>query len=237
MDRFYREQFKKDGLHSFQVMMGESDLFFVCDQDIRDSATLCLKDVRRTIEQYCADHRDFKESLSPVEAGPGADPVIHRMAQAGRAYDVGPMASVAGAVASYVGEILSPRCSHLIIENGGDIFIKSSRPVTLEIFTGLDSPFAGKIRFVVESRGEPLGVCTSSGRIGHSLSFGNADAVVAIADDPVLADAGATSIANKVKSTMDIDVVLEQELERGLLKALIIVIDDRIGAWGDIKFI
>ena len=237
MDRFYRKQFKTRGLFHFQVKVRESDLYFVCDKNLESVARQVITRVRDRIERYCSFNREFQNSLAPVVMEHGADPLINAMAEASKRYDVGPMASVAGAVASAVGEDLSGMCSHLIVENGGDIWLKSPRPVTLEVYTGNNSPFAGKLRFQTDPAGEPLGICTSSGRIGHSLSFGNADAVVAVSGDVILADAAATAIANRVKSASDVETVLEQELQRGLLKGLIIVIDDKMGAWGDLKFV
>lgn len=237
MDRFYRSRFNTEGLYSFRLVMAESDLFFVCDENLESRAMDALKEARGQLEDYTSAHPAFRDSLTPVRVERSA-PIIPRwMARAAALYGVGPMAAVAGAVARHVGNTLSPLCRHLIIENGGDIFLKSDRAITLGVYGGEDSPFAGKLSFTVESKGKPLSVCTSSGTVGHSLSFGKADAVVAIAARADVADAAATAIGNRVKAPGDVEMVLEQEKERGLLKGLIVVIGDRMGAWGDIKFI
>ncbi len=84
---------------------------------------------------------------------------------------------------------------------------------------------------------EGLGVCTSSGVVGPSVSFGRADAVTAMAPDAAVADAAATAIANRVQSAQDIERVVQEEKDRGLLQGLIACAGDRIGFFGDIKLV
>lgn len=237
MERFYRRQFRTDGLYAFEVKIAQSDLYFISDEDLRKPAEKAVARARRQVEDYIRNHPGFEEALSPLEPSDDAGSVVKAMCRTGEFYPVGPMASVAGAVAGYAGEELSSLCRHLIIENGGDIYIKSERPVILEVYTGEKSPFCGKLKFEANPRGKSLGICTSSGRIGHSLSFGKSDAVVAVADSPEIADAAATAIGNLITSADVIQEVLDVEIKRGILKALIIVMDDKMGAFGDIKFV
>ncbi len=119
------------------------------------------------------------------------------MAAAAQTAGVGPMAAVAGAIAECVGRELLEFSPEVIVENGGDIFLKVSHRRTVGIFAG-DSPLTGRIGIQIEARDTPLGVCTSSGTVGHSLSFGRADAVVVLAPAAALADAAATAIGNRV---------------------------------------
>jgi ApbE superfamily uncharacterized protein (UPF0280 family) len=219
------------------VTVAESDLFIVSDSDVEEKAMAALVEVRREIERYISFKPFFAKSLEPVEVGNTAAPIIRDMAKAAQLFHVGPMAAVAGAVAHHVGKALDSCCSHLIIENGGDIYIKSKSPISIEVYAGPDSPFTGKLRFQVDSKGKSLGVCTSSASVGHSLSLGKADAVVAIADRADVADAAATHIANQVKIKSDISTVLNRERKRGYLKGIIIVIEDRMGAWGDLTLL
>lgn len=237
MERFYRRQFKTRGMHSFRLEMMESDLFVVCDADVKNTAEDALKKARGLIEDYVNKFPVFKDSLKPLDVSSDAPEIVKKMTAAARVYEVGPMAAVAGAVADYVGNAVSNLCSHIIIENGGDIFLKSEKPITLGVFAGEDSPFKDRLRFKIESRGMPLGICTSSGKIGHSLSFGNADAVMTIAKDPATADAAATALANKIKTVEDVQQVLDAESQRRILSAMVIVIEDKMGVWGDVELI
>jgi uncharacterized protein len=237
LDRFYRDQFKTEGLFSWKLQIMESDLFIICDRDLKSQAKTALEKARRHIEEYIRRFPDFGESLQPVKVGDDAPGMVKNMSWSTTVYGVGPMAAVAGAVAREVGEALSPLCSHLIIENGGDIYLKSSEKITLAVYAGENSPFTGKLKFQGEPGGKPLGVCTSSGKVGHSLSFGRSDAVVTVAGRADIADAAATAIGNLVRTPRDIEPVINQEIKRKILSALIIVIDDKMGAWGEINLI
>jgi ApbE superfamily uncharacterized protein (UPF0280 family) len=156
------------------------------------------------------------------------------MITAAIAADVGPMASVAGAVSEYVGNDLLAVSKNVIVENGGDIFLKIQKEVRVGIFAG-NSPLTYKINLLFKPSQMPLGVCTSSGSVGHSLSFGKADAVCVVSKSPTMADAAATAVGNLVKGKEDIRAALEKGLEiEGVLGALIIVAD-QFGVIGDME--
>jgi len=156
------------------------------------------------------------------------------MAEAAQTAGVGPMAAIAGAIAECVGRELLEFSPEVIVENGGDIFLKVLHRRTIGIYAG-DSPLTGKIGLQIEAKDTPLGVCTSSGTVGHSLSFGRADAVAVLAPSAALADAAATAIGNRVNKPEDIDKALE--LARGIagLKGVVIIIGESIGVQGNIK--
>ena len=84
---------------------------------------------------------------------------------------------------------------------------------------------------------EGIGVCTSSGRVGPSLSFGKADAVVAIADRAALADAAATAIANRIHTPDDIARLMDEAAAGGRLHGLLACCGDRLGVWGEIALV
>jgi len=233
--RFYRDWVAKTGLVTFEVQERESDLLIRARRDLRHQAAEILSASRRAVEEEIARLPEFATSLSPLPMPLEAKPVVRWMYAAARAYDVGPMAAVAGAIARAVGEGLLSRSPEIIVENGGDIYLRMQRPVMMGLFAGKDSPFTGGLRIRIDPAGLPLGVCTSSGTVGHSLSFGRADAVVAVASDAALADAAATAICNRVKSPEDVEPAIEAEQHRGLLKGLLIVIGKRLGAWGNVE--
>jgi hypothetical protein len=147
------------------------------------------------------------------------------------------MAAVAGAVSDYIGEQLYLKNGDVVIENGGDIFVQCGRPVTFGLYAGEHSPFTGKVKFTVRSSGKPMGVCTSSGTVGHSLSFGKADAVCVISENATLADAAATALCNRVKKVSDIEEVLAHARSFKEITGVIAAIEDKIGIWGEIELI
>jgi ApbE superfamily uncharacterized protein (UPF0280 family) len=147
------------------------------------------------------------------------------------------MASVAGAVAEYVGRALLAESAAVIVENGGDVFIALPREAKLRLYAGEGSPFTDRITFVVPESRNGLGLCTSSGTVGPSLSFGRADAVVAVAEDCAYADAAATAVANAIKSPADVERITENISRSGKVRGLLIAAGDRLGLWGDIKIL
>ncbi|MEE9365664.1 MAG: UPF0280 family protein, partial [Dehalococcoidales bacterium] len=119
---------------------------------------------------------------------------------------------------------------------GGDIFIKIQRQRTIGIFAG-NSPLTGKLGLELNPEDTPLGICTSSGTVGHSLSFGRADAVIVLADSATLADAAATAIGNRVSEPPDIEKGIELARDMGKLRGAVIIKDDKLGVWGAVKIV
>jgi hypothetical protein len=157
------------------------------------------------------------------------------MATAGQRFGVGPMAAVAGAIAEHVGRALARSSATVVVENGGDIFALAAEPIRLALYAGVGSAFSGLSFEVTPAAG--LGVCTSSGRVGPSLSMGRADAVVAIAADAADADAAATAFANRVHGPGDIDRALRIASTHPGLLGLIACADDRLGVWGQLELV
>ena len=235
-ERFYRDWIDCGDLKQFQVAIAQSDLFILCDQYAKEQALEALANVRKEIEGYIAINRSFETALEPVPVERDAPVAVRKMDRAARAWNVGPMASVAGTVSECVGKRLIEHATEVIVENGGDIFAVALRPLKFILYAGENSPFKDKLAFKIHAD-NGIGVCTSSGKVGPSLSFGAADAVVAIAEDAAFADAAATAIANSIKTPEDIDVAVEEQNKRGDLKGLIACCGERLGVWGDIEII
>jgi ApbE superfamily uncharacterized protein (UPF0280 family) len=83
----------------------------------------------------------------------------------------------------------------------------------------------------------PLGICTSSGTVGHSLSFGRADAVVIVSKDTFLSDAVATATGNVVKDESHIEKGIEFASSIDGVDGVLIIVGESLGAWGDIKLV
>jgi hypothetical protein len=146
------------------------------------------------------------------------------------------MAAVAGAVAEQVGRALLAETGQVIVENGGDIFLYSTRVRTAAIYAG-SSPLSGRLGLRVSRTEQALGLCTSSGTVGPSLSLGRADAAMVLATSAALADAAATALGNRVQSENDIAGALEhlQTIE-GVLGGAVII-GEHLGAWGEVEFV
>ncbi len=234
--RTYRHWVKGDDLVDFRVAVRETDLYLRAASDLHRKAHRLVLKYREGIEKYIGRHSDFLTSLEPVEVEAQAPKIVRAMADAARLCGVGPMAAVAGAIAEYVGEELLGFSPEIIVENGGDIYLKSRRRRTIGIFAG-GSPLTGKLGLQIEPGDTPLGICTSSGTVGHSLSFGKVDAVIVLAGSATMADAAATAIGNRVSDVDDIEKAIEFAQGIGRLTGVVIIKDDRLGVWGDIKLV
>ena len=170
----------------------------------------------------------FSWSLTPIAMDEKAPDIVRAMIEASAEACVGPMATVAGAIADYVGRDLLAFSQDVIVENGGDILLHVSSKRELLVLAE-NSPF-GALKIAVGPTLEPIGICTSSGTLGHSLSFGRADAVTIFGQSAAKADAAATSVGNLIQSRLDIETGIERAREIGV-NGVLILVDDSIGVW------
>ena len=233
-ERTYRNKISRGRLFNFQIQFLESDLWISASRDLSSTALDLVYHYRHIITGYIESHPNFLTSFIPLKFDPLAPPIIRDMLSASNFVGVGPMASVAGAIAQYVGDELALHSNEVIVENGGDIFIKSQENIRIAIFAG-SSPLSENVFLKISSEKTPLGVCTSSGTVGHSVSLGLADAVCVISKSAILADAAATAIGNSVKSSNDIKKALESGLKIEGVLGLVIVVGDKLGVLGDVE--
>ena len=235
-ERFYRKWVRAGDLVGFETRVKETDLFIRADKNLEKEAYKSVKKYRAILEEYIKKDSLFLKSLKPLDIDPQAPLLIRKMAESALLADVGPMASVAGAIAEFVGQELLKFTKEIIIENGGDIFLRTEKERVVGVYAG-DSPLSGKIGIQIGPSVFPLGICTSSGKVGPSLSFGSADAVTVLARSAILADAFATAVANKVKTTSDIENLLNFYSRNEEIIGLIIILGDKIGYSGRINLL
>ena len=206
-------------------------VFRICCEAF-DAVTCEIVRQRRILENYIRCHPVFGDSFDPVELLPEAPDVARRMAQAARAVGVGPMAAVAGTMAQWAAEAgLKAGAAEAIVDNGGDIYIKTACPVVVALHAGMGKP-ANHLALSLQPTDTPVAICSSSGRMGHSTSLGQCDLATVIARDGALADAAATQAANLVRTIDDVDTALERIMAIDGIDGLIVVKDDRIGLAG-----
>jgi len=232
--RTYRNLVKTDDLVKFQVIVKETDLLVRAEKNFSKETRESVLKYRHQLETYIAMNPEFQRSLVPLTDDSHAPEIVREMIRSSQSANVGPMAAVAGAIAEWVSKDLLKLSKEVIVENGGDIFLTTSKERTIGIYAG-DSPISLKIGIVISPAETPLGVCTSSGKVGPSLSFGKADAVCILAKSSALADAAATAVGNVVKGKKDISSGLGRAREiEGVLGTLIIV-EEKMGIWGRIQ--
>ncbi len=234
-ERKYRNLVRNSDGSGFRLVVKETDLLIHAPRDLEAVAKESVLQCRGYIESYIRRFPEFARALTPWRVDGLEPPVIHEMAEAGWKAKVGPMAAVAGVVAQYVGNGLTANGgTDVIVENGGDIFIHSSSPVLIGVFAG-KSPLNMKLGIKIHSMSNAMGVCTSSGTLGHSLSFGGADAACVMSESCALADASATAVGNRVKTERDIPSAIDFGKSIQGVTGILIIKGEKMGAWGDFE--
>jgi hypothetical protein len=235
-ERTYRNLVNPGDLVPFQVVVRETDLQIHADRQLADQARDLIIEHRGYIEAYIRNYPEFLTTCKPWPSTGPAPKIVGDMIDAAARAEVGPMAAIAGAIAEHVARGLLKYTGQVIVENGGDIFMQTQMPVAVGVYAGA-SPLSMQIGIRLGGDRKPTAVCTSSGTIGHSLSLGNADAVCVAAESGALADAAATSIANRVVAAADIDSALKFGRQIAGIGGILIVVDDKLGVWGQLEII
>jgi len=237
-ERSYRSRFSNDERRWFCVKFLESDLWIGVDSgsyraSMEQDVYSMLVDLRRSMDAYLLMDPQYKAALTPYDAGLEAPGILKEMSRISHKTGIGPMSAVAGAVALRVAVFLKEKfgVEEVIVENGGDIYAKAVSDMDIAVFAG-QSPLSEKIGLHIPSSAFPLGICTSSGTVGPSLSLGRADAMMIICKDVLLADSYATAFANRIQSVNDLQPVIDRISNTPEILGALAVKDDRLAVCG-----
>ncbi len=219
---------------SFRVLIKETDLLISSNRDLSKQTKDRLHNYRSQLEDYIRSKSSFLSTLLPYPEDPFAPVIIREMISATRMFGVGPMAAVAGTIAQFVGMDLLKYTEEVIVENGGDIFLKTKRPVTVSIFAG-NSQLSNKLGLIIHPEQMPTGICTSSATVGHSLSLGISDAVCIVANKASIADAAATALGNRITDKFRLKREIELIRESKDIKGGLVIIGKTMASWGEIE--
>lgn len=204
-----------------------------------ENAEKRIKADRFFLENFIKKHPLFLASLHPISLEMlgeiDAPEIIKIMIEASKIANVGPMASVAGAIAERACiAMVEAGAKKAIAENGGDIHAHAG-----EWVVGINESSKSRISriaFRLRNSEMPIAICSSSGSFGHSISFGNADLVIAIAKKASIADACATAIANEVKLSKSEEDAIQKALEKAdeikELRACLVIVGELVGKKG-----
>ena len=236
-ERTYRSRFSDDERRWFCVKFLESDLWIGVDSgsyraSMESDTYAMLVELRRSMDAYLLMDPAYKAALTPYDAGLEAPEILKEMSRVSHKTGIGPMSAVAGAVAKHVAEFLGTK--EVIVENGGDIYAQAASDMDISVFAG-QSPLSEKIGLHIPAADFPLGICTSSGTVGPSLSLGRADAVMIVCKDVMLADSYATAMANRIKSVNDLQPVIDRISAIPEILGAIAVKDDRMAITGQFE--
>ena len=240
-ERSYRSRFSNNERRWFCVKFLESDLWIGVDKgsysaSIEADVYAMLVDLRRTMDAYLLMDPAYKAALVPFEAGLEAPDILKEMSRVSHKTGIGPMSAVAGAVALHVAEFLKSQFAvkEVIVENGGDIYAEAHSDMDVAVFAG-QSPLSEKIGLHIPASAFPLGICTSSGTVGPSMSLGRADAVMIVCKNVLLADSYATAMANRIQSVNDLQPVIDRISNTPDILGAIAVKDDRMAICGQFE--
>ncbi len=236
MERDYRKRVMAGDLVSFHVAVKETDLWVSAGQSLEKETRDLIFNYRHQLESYINSHPDFLTTLQSYPEDPYAPPIVREMIKVSTGIGVGPMATVAGAIAQFVAKGLLQVTDQVIVENGGDIFLRVNRQITASIFAG-KSPLSEKVGLMIPIRQMPLGICSSSGTVGHSLSMGVANVVCLIPSPAVLADGAATALGNRIKSKKDLKRVGTWANQINGISGGLAIVEDTMATWGDIELV
>jgi len=235
-ERTYRKRVSAKDLCCFNVVVKETDLWVCADKNLENETRDLIFDFRHQLEAYIKSHPEFLTSLVPIAGDPCAPPIVKEMIRSAGKVNVGPMASVAGAVAQHVAEGLLHLTNQVIVENGGDIFLKADRSLTVSVFAGT-SPLSERFGLLIPVSRMPLGVCSSSATVGHSLSRGITDVVCILSSSAALADGAATALGNRVQEKKDLEEVAIWADQIGGILGGVVIVGDTMATWGDIELV
>ncbi len=236
--RHYRSQFSPNRFRSLVVNYKETDLWIGVDpgsfqEEMKEIALSKVIALRTEMEAYLLNDPEFGRTFAPHRAEPNAPEIVKIMADAAKRAGVGPMAAVAGAFSEMIGRHLMEKfeIQELVVENGGDIFLKIKQNLLMSVYAG-NSPLSEKIGIDILASQSPLGVCTSAGTVGPSVSLGKTDATMIVCRNTALADALATTFGNLVQTPEDIQRLTQQTERFPEILSAVIICRDKIGIRG-----
>lgn len=239
--RTYRDHFRQDRWAYFVAGYKETDLCIGVDKaswqpEIKIFTEQAIRRLREEMDGWIENHPDYAQALEYHPAAPDAPEIFRAMSAVAEKSGIGPMSAVAGAVAQYIGETLKTKfhLQEIIVENGGDIYADICKDMDISVFAG-SSPLSEKVGLHINAAYAPLGICTSSGTVGPSLSFGKADAVMIICKDVKLADTYATAFANLIQTPDDVQICIGKIQEKKDILAAMAIKDDKLGLCGQFE--
>lgn len=216
-----------------RVEIGETAATLSCDERYLKAVIEGIISARNQITAYGDENPDFLLSIEPMDPESGAPAIVRKMCSSSSRSGTGPMSTVAGAIAEAgVRSAVESGSTHCIVDNGGDIAMILKSPVSVGILDSLESEFIPTVE-IGPTSGAIIGICTSSGTYGHSISLGRADSVSVIAHDPVLADALATATCNACSDRSEIQDTMKWLEGFDEVVWAVAKIDGFIGTFGD----
>jgi len=217
---------------SCEIVIGSTRALVITDN--HEYVEICREEIikqRNDLTEHIRKNPVFFYSLESVDCKRKDPEIVRMMSRASYFAGVGPMASVAGAISQLALERMTEAgSSHVVINNGGDICMKPGKNVTVGLFAGEGKRQNDLCVRVPKNRA--VSICSSSSKMGHSLSFGNCDLATVIGKRGEICDAMATAVANRIKTEDDIEPELNASVKRKGIYKVIASINGKMGFAG-----
>jgi ApbE superfamily uncharacterized protein (UPF0280 family) len=211
-------------------------LFISCSKDIADIISNRLTEFYNILEKEIKDNPAFEKSLTPVSGRSANSWVVSEMYDYARTFNVGPMAAVAGSLCEFIGRSVGKDTDYLVIENGGDVYIRSDKDVITDVFFK-SRHFKNDLKIKIKKNLLPCGIASSSGTFGHSLSLGKSDLALVIGKNAIIADAAATAFANLIKEPSDLEKAVNFMKAKSGIFGLLAIKNEKIAIYGQIELV
>jgi uncharacterized protein len=198
-----------------------------------DAAKESIRAERANLEDFIRIDPFFMLTLEPYDLlADDAPDIVKQMIECSAVFGIGPMAAVAGVIAKFAVLAMMDRgATYAFVDNGGDIAILNDQPIIVGIYAG-NAPIRD-LAFELPARSSPIGICTSSGTVGPSISFGCADAATVISQDPALADAAATALGNAVQAEGPLEECF-RAIDRPGIDGALVIRGEEMALWGEL---
>ena len=194
-----------------------------------------LKERRKDLERFVRWQPYFAVTLEEyqIEEKNELPEIVLRMIESARKFGIGPMSAVAGTLAEFaVAAMRDAGATYAMVDNGGDVALVTDREVLVGVYAG-ESPFSNKIALKIPPTSSLLGICTSSGTVGHSISFGNADAATVVSNSASLSDAAATALCNSVTDAQSVKNAFHTIEHLESIRGALVIYKDMLATWGE----
>ncbi|RCV62785.1 hypothetical protein C5S53_17015 [Methanophagales archaeon] len=195
---------------------------------------------RRDLERFARWHPYFLVTfesypIDETEVGNATiAAIVRRMIESAEKFGLGPMSAVAGTLAEFAVDAMQDAgATYAMVDNGGDVALITDRAILVGIYAG-ESPFSNKIALKIKPSASMVGICTSSGTVGHSISFGHADAATVISNSASLSDAAATALCNSATDAQSISKVFHSIDHVEGIEGALVIYKDKLATWGEI---
>jgi len=236
--RHYRDWINAQDLYATDFVAREADLQIFTNKKLKPALIEeRVRALRWDLEQYVNKDRLFLASGRPVTVATDAPEIVREMARASALAGIGPINTIAGAVAQFLGSaLLKIGFKDVIVENGKNIFLATARSRKISFYSGR-SKLWDRLKLKILPRETPLGICLSSGARVRSSGLRGADCIAVIAKNTTLAAAIAAALAARIQTRKDLQPAVDSARAIKGVLGIIIILKGELVSWGGARFV